>query len=443
MTEDFKFHYTYTATGELSGESFVRQTEDGIAGIGKYAKKAIDVAAQARDLSTEALERARKAESNASNSIEIAKQAMTNVETCTTTLDKWRPIVNNANDISHQAISIARSSNEAISKAVEMANHSETRSINAERAALDAQAKAEQSSVSSEKSSEAARLALDALNDAKAKIDASAHAAEAAGVKCVRYVGQSLSKVEKQVARVNIEAVRGTPEGAFIPAVRSPETTGTAGQIRFNANTNKFEGYDGAKWSGIGEKGEKGAKGDQGPVGPKGPMGERGPKGDSADAKLLVWENIQNKPAVFGTTYTGDIPWSQITGKPSIPDARGLVKSKGERGALAGYEIRHTESESKSNYKITKNSPDTMSLVCRGGTYINFVPAQENECAVKVISLLALESNSSVKITNARWAGGSPPEWGAKQGDKLIVIAHFIGQEVILGVFDNYNLSGS
>ena len=252
MAEDFKFHYTYAATGELSGESFVRQTEDGIKGIGKYAKKALDVAARSRDLSTETLERVRKTESNASNSIEIAKQALTNVETCTLTLDKWRPIVSEASDVSHQAIAVARSADKTSAEAVETANASKAKSISAEKAALDSQAKAAQASVSSERSSEAAQEALDALRDAKKKIDESAHAAEVAGVKCVRYVGQTLTEGEKQVARDNIEAIHGTPEGAFIPSVESPKDSGKEGQIRFNANGKKFEGYDGSKWSGIG-----------------------------------------------------------------------------------------------------------------------------------------------------------------------------------------------
>lgn len=180
-------------------------------------------------------------------------------------------------------------------------------------------------------------------------------------------------------------------------------------------------------------------------------------------AKVVAWKDIKSKPAEFPpaahehnlTQMTGALPWSRVSNKPSefpaashkhtASDLNGVLKSddasrfiaaQSARGAIGGYETAEAK-KGVSSVTISKESKDTTVLLNLSGTVnVTFTPAGEGECCVKVVAFKTGTSKAVLKMAGARWAGGEAPSWG-NPGKTLILAAHFIGGEVVLGVFDN------
>lgn len=100
---------------------------------------------------------------------------------------------------------------------------------------------------------------------------------------------------------------------------------------------------------------------------------------------------------------TAKIPYSQITGTPSIPDVSGLIPKTGNRGSLAGYETVTVESESA--VSVTKDTPDVF-LTSGAITAPSF--SEFNECWTKVGALLSTSPLVTLK-DGWVWSGGVAP----------------------------------
>ena len=100
---------------------------------------------------------------------------------------------------------------------------------------------------------------------------------------------------------------------------------------------------------------------------------------------------------------TAKIPYSQITGTPSIPNVSGLIPKTGNRGSLVGYEI--VTEESGSAVSVTKDTPDVF-LTSGAITAPSF--SERNECWTKVGALLSTSPLVTLKGDWA-WSGGVAP----------------------------------
>ena len=100
---------------------------------------------------------------------------------------------------------------------------------------------------------------------------------------------------------------------------------------------------------------------------------------------------------------TAKIPYSQITGTPSIPDVSGLIPKTGNRGSLVGYEMVTVESESA--VSVTKDTPDVF-LTSGAITAPSF--SEWNECWTKVGALLSTSPLVTLK-DGWVWSGGVAP----------------------------------
>ena len=83
---------------------------------------------------------------------------------------------------------------------------------------------------------------------------------------------------------------------------------------------------------------------------------------------------------------TAKIPYSQITGTPSIPDVSGLIPKTGDRGTLVGYETITTEGST--DVTVDRDTPDT--FLTSGAIKAKALdPGNSNECWTKVCALLS------------------------------------------------------
>lgn len=100
---------------------------------------------------------------------------------------------------------------------------------------------------------------------------------------------------------------------------------------------------------------------------------------------------------------TAKIPYSQITGAPSIPDTSGLIPKTGNRGSLSGYETVSVEGSDA--VSVTKDTPDIF-LTSGAITAPSF--SVWDECWTKIGALLS--TNPLVTLNdNWVWSGGVAP----------------------------------
>ena len=103
---------------------------------------------------------------------------------------------------------------------------------------------------------------------------------------------------------------------------------------------------------------------------------------------------------------TAKIPYSQITGTPSIPDVSGLIPKTGDRGALAGYE---KWSGTGATATLSVSSGDTL-LMSTGGAAatINVQASAVGQVATKLVWVSL--SNKSITINGSvHWFGDNAP----------------------------------
>lgn len=106
---------------------------------------------------------------------------------------------------------------------------------------------------------------------------------------------------------------------------------------------------------------------------------------------------------------------SQITDFPSIPDVSTLIPKRGNRGAIAGYEL------STEGTTVNDSSPDTQHSITRSVTVNN---GSANATWTKVVTM----AGGSVSLSGIYWAwsGGKAPELKFPG----VLVCHWNGQIV-------------
>lgn len=103
---------------------------------------------------------------------------------------------------------------------------------------------------------------------------------------------------------------------------------------------------------------------------------------------------------------TAKIPYSQITGTPSIPDVSGLIPKTGHRGALAGYE---TWTKVGATTTLDVSSGDTLLMETGGAAAtINVQVGAVGQVATKLV-WVALSNKSITLNGNIGWFAGAIP----------------------------------
>lgn len=196
ISEAFDFHYVYTATGEISGPSVLKQTEDAINDVGKYAKGAYDMSSSSDQKAQQAVEIAQNAQSTANNALAGASSAVEKVDTLSTVVNGYDAKINEAVTKSDAAVS---TSNEANSKSDDAVAKAEQAKTDAE----NARDEAEQSKVSAENAQNEAQTAKEAAENAKLSAENAQNSAQDAEIRAQNLSETSLKAVE--VAQQAIE----------------------------------------------------------------------------------------------------------------------------------------------------------------------------------------------------------------------------------------------
>lgn len=186
-SEVFKFHYVTSPTGELSGHSFVVQTEDAINALGQYAYDSTADSTEALRVANQAFSAAETASNNASSAVTTANSALSQVRTLQTTVDSWNARIQTAEANSSTAVSTANSALASAQDAVSTAN---TASTNASNAVATSNSALETASAASLSATQAVQTANSASSTAQsalevaqqARIDAAADIATMQGL---------------------------------------------------------------------------------------------------------------------------------------------------------------------------------------------------------------------------------------------------------------------
>ena len=186
-SEVFQFHYVTSPTGELSGHSFVVQTEDAINALGQYAYDSTADSTEALRVANQAFSAAETASNNASSAVTTANSALSQVRTLQTTVDSWNARIQTAEANSSTAVSTANSALASAQDAVSTAN---TASTNASNAVATSNSALETASAASLSATQAVQTANSASSTAQsalevaqqARIDAAADIATMQGL---------------------------------------------------------------------------------------------------------------------------------------------------------------------------------------------------------------------------------------------------------------------
>ena len=178
-SKEFQFHYVVAPTGELSGHSFMVQTEDAINAIGQYAYESTADASEALRIAQQAQSTAETASNNASSAVTTANSALTQVRTLQTTVESWNSRIQTAESNAATAVSTANAAVATAGEAVNTANSALTNSTSAVSTANSALETSNAASLSATQAVQTANAAnstaQNALNVAQqARIDAEA-----------------------------------------------------------------------------------------------------------------------------------------------------------------------------------------------------------------------------------------------------------------------------
>lgn len=236
----FDFHFVPSPTGEISGQEVLKQTEDGINGVGATA-------AQSEDYSSEALAKAKQAVETANNAQSAASNATAEAEAAQEKVNTLAKVVSGYDEKISDAVTAAQG-------AVTTANGAASSATAAHDAADKAAQAAKASQAASEKSAEqaetAAANAAEAIGEA-AKAAASASEAQAAA-ETARGEAQTAQSAASDSAATAKEAVancyalrvtsRTLTDGGTVPvSALSPQRGVKAGDQIVDAVANVFE----------------------------------------------------------------------------------------------------------------------------------------------------------------------------------------------------------
>lgn len=178
-SKEFQFHYVVAPTGELSGHSFMVQTEDAINAIGQYAFESTADASEALRIAQQAQATAETASNNASSAVTTANSALTQVRTLQTTVESWNSRIQTAESNAATAVSTANAAVATAGEAVNTANSALTNSTSAVSTANSALETSNAASLSATQAVQTANTANSTAQNAlsvaqQARIDAEA-----------------------------------------------------------------------------------------------------------------------------------------------------------------------------------------------------------------------------------------------------------------------------
>ncbi len=167
---DFDFHFVPSPTGEISGESVLKQTEDGINAVGKIAHTSDEQSAEALAVAKQANATADNAQSAATNAAAEAESAVEKVNTLSKVVTGYDDKITAAVSAAEGAVTTANgavaTANAAQASATASATAAENSEANAAAAVTQAQT--------------AAANAAAAITQAEASADSAAQAQAAA-----------------------------------------------------------------------------------------------------------------------------------------------------------------------------------------------------------------------------------------------------------------------
>ena len=177
------FHYVRTATGTISGESVLRQTEDAINEVADYTTQGVINAEEALRIAKLAEANSTLALSTANTALSTANSALAQVDTLTKVVEAWDARITEAEANAQTAVTTANEANAKSDLALEGAGQAVDTSNEALEKAKQAVATSEQAETKAEQAVSTATQANATANEAKeiakqAQIDAEADLAE-------------------------------------------------------------------------------------------------------------------------------------------------------------------------------------------------------------------------------------------------------------------------
>lgn len=236
----FDFHFVPTPTGEISGAQVLKQTEDGINGVG-------DLAAQSDSNSAEALVKAKQAVETANNAQSAASNATAEAEAAQEKVNTLSKVVQGCDEKISDAVTAAQGAVTTANGAAASASGAQDSAKQAEAAAKAAQAAATESASQAQVSAtNAAEAVTEAEKAAAAANQAQAAAETAKGEAQTAQAAASDSATTAKEAVANCYALRVTSgtltDGGTVPvSALSPQRGVKAGDQIVDAVANVFE----------------------------------------------------------------------------------------------------------------------------------------------------------------------------------------------------------
>jgi chemotaxis protein histidine kinase CheA len=264
-----KFSFVKSPTGTLSGESFVKQTEDAINGLGQQIYEVVEDNSTLSAQVQQALATANSAQSTASSALTNSQNALTQLETLTSTVNTYDQKITQAVSQSTSAVQTATAAQESAQSAQEsaqaaqeaaeaasfQAQQAQTAASEAQTQAEAAQTAAEVASAQATDASKSAQQAQQQAQQAQQYAESAANSAENLVQNAVMVTEQTFVESQQTQARTNIGAaasdnagLTGTTTAEDISASGTVtatggfvgDLTGTASQATADGNGNNI-----------------------------------------------------------------------------------------------------------------------------------------------------------------------------------------------------------
>lgn len=237
---DFDFHYVLAPTGEISGDSVLQQTEDGINAVGRIAQSSDDQSAEALLIAKQANATADNAQSAATNAAAEAEGAVEKVNTLANVVSGYDEKITAAVSAAEGAVTTA---NGAVSTANAAKSSAEAAATAAENAETSASASANNAQTAAANAASAITQAEAAATSA-ALAQSAAEAAQATAVSAQTAAANSAQEAGEAVQ--NCYALRATTDtltdGEAIDTTKvTPPQSIKVGDLIIDAVANIFE----------------------------------------------------------------------------------------------------------------------------------------------------------------------------------------------------------
>lgn len=237
---DFDFHFVPAPTGEISGESVLQQTEDGINAVGKIAQSSDDKSAEALLIANQANATADNAQSAATNAAAEAEAAVEKVNTLQKVVTGYDDKITAAVSAAEGAVTTANGAASSASAAQASAKASETAAQGAEANAAAAVTQAQTAAASAADAISQAQTAAASAATAQAAAETAKNTAQEAQTAAADSASTAASALANAYAlRVTTSTL--TDGGTVDTTALTPEKGIKTGDIIIDAVGNIFE----------------------------------------------------------------------------------------------------------------------------------------------------------------------------------------------------------